>query len=120
MKLGPLIDKLAKKRAEIEVASNKVKKLQEDYDDLKKRYIEAAQKEGVTAAKGSGFMATVIEKVVPQVVDWEKFQEYIYANRFIHLLQRRPSTPGCTELFALGEIPGVEKFTKVDVSLRSI
>lgn len=118
--IGSLIDKLHAKKLEIKEAEAAKKKLEEEADELKAKIIDRMAEQGMKAGTGKLAAATVNEKVVPQVTDWDKFYAFIYENRFFHLLQRRPSTPGCTELFETQEIPGVERFRKVDVNLRSL
>ena len=50
---------------------------------------------------------------VPQVEDWDQFHEFIRANGFFHLLDKRPSVSGCREMFMRDEvIPGVNPFDR--------
>lgn len=118
--IGLIIDELAALRAKHKVLLNEVQGVEEDIDKVKLRYREALESLGLTEARNKTHSATLVERVVPQVTNWDLLYAYIHENKFYHLLQRRPSAPGCAELFALGEIPGVEKFKKVDVSLRSL
>jgi hypothetical protein len=120
--LGDLIDQLSKNKADLELVHNREKELKEAGDKIRVQILEMMDAQGkLTRAAGKSAQVQVVDKVLPQVVDWDKFYDYIYTNRFIHLLQKRPSVPGCTELFETsGDIPGVEKFTKRDVTLRSL
>lgn len=120
--LGDLIDKLAKIKAEVEVANNELKAVKEREDKAKKEILEMMDAQGkLTRAAGKAAQVILREQVLPQVVDWDKLYGFIYEKRYLHLLQRRVSVPGFTELFeTLGDVPGVEKFTKRDVTLRSL
>jgi hypothetical protein len=120
MSIGAIIAKLAKRKGELKRAQDKVKGIEDEIDKVKLELRAELDKVGLTEGRNDTHSATIVEKVVPQVVDWDKFYAFIYDNKFFHLLQRRPSTTGCEELFAQGDIPGVERFKKVDVSLRSI
>jgi hypothetical protein len=118
--IGSLIDALHAKKAEIKAIEADQKKLEDQAAEIKLKILERMTAEGMKAGTGKLAAAAVKETVVPQVVDWDKFYAFIHDNRFYHLLQRRPSTPGCAELFDSQEIPGVEKFKKIDISLRSL
>jgi sarcosine oxidase delta subunit len=49
----------------------------------------------------------------PSVTDWDAFYKFIHENKYFHLLERRPHTAGCRELFQMrGAIPGVVPFVK--------
>lgn len=118
--IGAIITEFVGLKERLKLAQDEVKKVEDDIDRVKLRYMEALGAVGLREGRNDTHSATVVEKVVPQVTDWDAFLAFIHANKFYHLLQRRPSTPGCAELFAQGQIPGVEKFKKVDVSLRSL
>ena len=64
--------------------------------------------QGISKVTGMSATVSVSESVKPSVEDWPEFEEYIHANRYFHLLERRPSVLGCRELFEKnGRIPGV-------------
>lgn len=64
--------------------------------------------QGISKVTGMSATVSVSESVKPSVEDWSEFEEYIHANRYFHLLERRPSVLGCRELFEKnGRIPGV-------------
>ena len=64
--------------------------------------------QGISKVTGMSATVSVSESVKPSVEDWTEFEEYIHANRYFHLLERRPSVLGCRELFEKnGRIPGV-------------
>jgi hypothetical protein len=119
--LGSLIDALFAQRAEIKVVEAQKKELEEQAEAIEARLIEKADSEKLTGGRGTTCQASVNDVVVPQVVDWDKYYDFIHENRWYHLLQRRPSVPGCRELFEAGkDIPGVEKFVRRRVNLRGL
>lgn len=66
-----------------------------------------------------GYSVGRAESIVPQVTDWDAFYAYIKRSNYFHLLERRPASAGCRELFETkGKIPGVVPFTKVSLSFR--
>lgn len=59
------------------------------------------------------------KETFPHVADWDKFWNFIYENKFLHLLEKRPSVTGYRELLTLGrDVPGVEPFAKTRLSVR--
>lgn len=119
--VGEMIDRLAAKRAEIREAGAELKRLKEDEERIEAEVLERFDELGTGTGSSKVHAATANEDVVPQVVDWDAFYEYLHHNKYYHLLQRRPSTPGCRELFEKGDaIPGVEKFTRRKINLRSL
>ncbi len=119
--IGALIDRLAAKNREIKAKEQERKALEEEAEKLESQIMERMDAEQTATGSGKTATATINESVVPQVVDWDKFYDYIYQNRWFHLLQRRPSTPGCRELFESGKaVPGVDPFKKRKINLRSL
>lgn len=119
--IGKLIEAMVDARSDLKRAQNEVKRLEEALEEAKKRYMDALGQVGLKEGRNGTHSASMVEKVVPQVTDWDQFYDFIHTNKFYHLLQRRPSTTGCQELFATqGSIPGVVEFRKVDISIRSL
>jgi len=63
--------------------------------------------------------ASIVETVVPQVVDWDAVFEHIKETGDFYLLQKRPAAAAFRELHSSGQvIPGMEAYTKRSISLR--
>lgn len=119
--VGAMIDRLAAKRGEIKEQAAVLKGLKEDEEKIEAEVLAKFEEIGTGTGSSKTQAATANDEVVPQVKDWDAYYAYIHENRYYHLLQRRPSAPGCRELFDTGvAIPGVEKFTKRKVNLRSL
>lgn len=119
--IGELIDKLHAKRQEIAAHREQERELKKQEEEIEMQVISAMQEQDTTQGAGKLAQARVSEKLLPQVTDWDKFYQFIHQNRFYHLLQRRPSSTGCQELFdTQGDIPGVERFRKMQINLRSL
>jgi hypothetical protein len=119
--LGSLIDKLYAKQQEIKALKEQIKDLEKQEEDLEQQVLEKCEEQETTQARGSSASATVSDKVLPQITNWDAFYAYIHDNKFFQLLQRRPSVTACRELFDAGtDIPGVEKFTKRGINLRGL
>jgi hypothetical protein len=119
--IGELIDKLHAKRKEIADHRERERELKRQEEDIEARVIDAMERQDTTQGAGKLAQARVSDRTMPQVIDWDKFYQFIHQNRFYHLLQRRPSSTGCQELFDnQGSIPGVERFSKKQINLRSL
>jgi hypothetical protein len=82
-------------------------------DELEQAVIAACDAQGLTGAPSKLGAVKIIESIIPHVTDWDAYWEFIYANRYGHLVTRRPSLTGCRELFEQGiRIPGVQPFVK--------
>lgn len=118
--IGSLSDELHAVREKKRGLEEQIKALDEQYKELELKLIELADEQGTTTGKGKLASFTVNDTTVPQVTNWDDFYKFIHKNKYWHLLERRPSVTGCRELFdTKGAIPGVEKFTKRRVNLRS-
>jgi len=74
-----------------------------------------------TDENGKRITVSVNTETVANVNDWAEFEEYVYENRALYLLQRRPSNPSYREEIAVkGVVPGVEPFTKQRLSLKHV
>lgn len=118
--LGEDIDALHATREELRAANEVIEEIKSRIAAAEAALLERMEKEGVKKATGSRATISVSTVVLPQVEDWNRFHEYIKENDFFHLLERRPSAPGCRELFERdGAIPGVVPFMKRKLNLRS-
>lgn len=106
--------KIKKKEAEIEELKGQAKEKQEELKKL-------ASDEGLTSGGGKKSKFTLTEETVPHISDWDKFCEYIKDNNYFHLLQRRPGSKACQELWNLGnQIPGIDKFRHTKVNVKGV
>ena len=117
--VADLINRLAEAKqkkkqltADLEDASNRVDKI----ESLLRVRMEA---EGLTNAAATSGSVTLAESVVPQVEDWDKFHEFIWENRFFHMLDRRASVTGYREMYQMGKsVPGVLPYVKKRINFR--
>ena len=70
----------------------------------------------IADANGTIYIA---RQVVPKVVNWDEFYEYIRKNGYFHLLERRPSRPAFRESYEQGsQVPGVDPVVFDEVRTR--
>lgn len=118
--LAQLGDKMFDVRELKREYEDKIKVLDEEYKNLETQLMESMDEQGITKGDGKQANFTISENVVPQVDNWDEFYRYIHRNKYWHLLERRPSVTGCRELFdTKGAIPGVQKFTRRRINLRT-
>jgi chromosome segregation ATPase len=119
--VGSLIDRLHDLREKKRLLNDELKLLDSEYSETEKELMALMDSEGVTKSTGKKASAGISESIHPDVIDWDAFLAYIHKNKFYHLLQRRPSSTACRELFETkGKIPGVEPFVKRTINLRNL
>lgn len=63
--------------------------------------------------------ATISETILPQVIDWDAFYQYMIDNDALYLLQKRPAAAAFREMNDSGQtIAGVEPYTQRTIGLR--
>lgn len=119
--LSKSIDKvfrLRKKKSELEAAVKDVAGQIADLDQEILNAMDASGMEKVTTKLGTCSRST---STVAQVEDWDKFLNYIYKNKYGHLLQRRVSDPAWRELTERGtKVPGTAPFIKKSLGYRAV
>lgn len=117
--IGKMVDRifeLRKKKAELESA---VKDVEGQIADLDSELMEALEKAGIERTATKKGTVSVSTSVVAQVTDWDALWNYIYKNKYGHLLQRRISDPAYRELLEHGKkVPGTEPFSKKRLNYR--
>jgi hypothetical protein len=121
---GALIDKLAKARAAKTANAVITKQLEADYKAIETEVMETLEAQGITGAKGKLGTVSIIEAIVPDVQDWDKFYAMIKKNGWFHLLNRAPNAPAFREALELKgeawmEKNGVTPFHKKTLSLTA-
>ena len=111
---------------EITELKNQIKPLEVARSVLEEQIMEDMLKAGSSLFRtlkeqnAKRITVSVNTEEVASVNDWAEFEEYIYEHKALYLLQRRPSDPAYRdEIAAHGDLPGVETFTKVKLSLTN-
>lgn len=118
--LGGIIDKLSEIREARRALNERDKELSKEFELLKTELLARYEAEGTNSASGHVATASVTRTVVPTVKNWDLLYAYILETGQLHLLEKRVATGAFREVNNAGsEIPGVEPFTKTDISLRN-
>lgn len=120
-KLDELIDKLFMLRERKRGLQQQIKEVDAEYSEVHTQLLSLLSQVGTDYARGALASATVTEQVVPHIDDWEAVAEWVKDNDGLYLMHRRISVGPWRELRNAGvDIPGVEPFTKRDISLRRL
>ena len=115
-----LIDRLADLKSKKTYIESDLKNVESLIKDVEGSLMEKMDSEGINKSASSAGSVTIGESIVPQVEDWDKFYNYIWENKYFHLLERRPTVTGFRELYEMGRpVPGVLPFKKRRVTFKS-
>ena len=107
-------------KAQISDLNDQLNDLKRAKTNLEANIISDMQLDKVSLARTDFGTVSITETDVASVKDWPSFEEYIYENKALYLLQRRTSDVAYRdEIASKGHIPGVETFTKVNLSLTN-
>jgi hypothetical protein len=95
------------------------KELIDEYKPLELELIIRLDEQGMEKASTSHGTASITETVLPQVVDWDAFYEWIKENDAFYMLQKRPAAAAYRELQDSGEeVAGLVPYTQRSIGLR--
>lgn len=119
--IGLCADEYAEVRALRLAMQKEVDEVEARERKLRDHIIENLSKSLDSGAAGLRYRAQIVTKQKPTVTDWGKLSEYVLANGRLDLLQHRISDKAVTDMWGAGEdVPGVEKFNAVEVSITKI
>ncbi len=114
-----IIAKMAEVRDERRRIASRDKELVAEWRSLEMELMTRLDEQGMLKASTSDGTASITETVLPQVVDWDAVYAHIQETGDFYLLQKRPAAAAFRELHQSGEvIPGIEAYTKREISLR--
>lgn len=116
--LGACIDRLYRLRTDRLSAKRTMEKLQAAERELAEHVLREFPKARLEKASGRIATASRIVRERPSVVDWSRVHAYVKAHDAFDLFQRRLHEGAVAERWDAGEeIPGVERFPDVRLSL---
>jgi hypothetical protein len=118
---GQLVDilyKLRQERKNVEDSADTIKKMETLVEDY---LLDAMPKAELTRLSGKLANVSISKKVMPTLVDREKLNVFIKKHNAYDLYQSRLSPTAVAERWDAGlEIPGVDRFTKVSLSVTKL
>ena len=119
--LGACADRLFTVRQQRLEVQKQVDLLQSEESAIKEHIINTLPKSEASGVAGKLARVTVVTKQVPQVKDWDAFYKHVKKSGDFDLLQRRLTDSAIKERWEAGkEIPGVEHFNAVSVSINKV
>ncbi len=119
--LGACADKLFELRNKRLAEQKKVDEIAAEETALKNHIIENLPKSEASGVAGKLARVTVVTKQVPQVKDWDAFYKYVKKTGSFDLMQKRLTDAAIKERWEAGkEVPGVEHFNTVSVSINKV
>lgn len=101
--------------------SKEVEEVEAFEKQVKQHLIDNLSKSDDTGAAGLRYRAQIVTKVEPTVSDWGSFHTYVATTGNFDLLQKRVASKAVKDRWEAGdEIPGVERFNAIDVSVTKI
>jgi len=120
LEIGKLIEILQSVRLERAEYERKSKALGKQQEDLEFLVIKQLQELQLEKASHNGITVEPKRETYPHVEDWGAFYDFILENKYMHLLEKRPTVTGYRELLALGRaVPGVVPYVKTKLSVRT-
>lgn len=118
--MAQLIERMVEVREERRSISARDKELVDEWRRLEIEAITRLGDQGMDKASVGGVGTISINKtILPQVVDWDEFYQYIVDNEAFHMLQKRPAAAAFRELHEGGEeVAGVEPYEQISIGLR--
>lgn len=89
--------------------------------EIKEHIVQNLSKSEDTGAAGRKYRAQIVKKIVPTLKDWDAFTAFVAKYNRWDMLFKRPADKAVKDAWEAGEnVPGIEKFTAVDVSITKI
>lgn len=117
--LGQQIDAIYLQDKEIAKANAVVSELKRERSRMEARLLKSFDKEDIDGSKGGRAVAYVKSGRHPKIKDYRKFMKYVLKKRALDLLQNRVSSRAYFDRLDEGEeVPGVEIYTSIGISVR--
>lgn len=107
--LGRLTTILFKFKDQKEKLNKQLKELNEKITETEILLLQEMKAQGLYGTKSPAGSTYISRQLVPKVVDWDAFYNYIDKHKYFHMLERRASRTAFKEQHELGQVvPGVE------------
>lgn len=121
MTIGALADALYAKREEKRALEAKIKDIDEELKGLTEAAMAAMDAQGTTKGDGKKASLSISSQVVANVLDWDAVWPWVAKTKSFYMIQKRINDGSYRELLEMGKsVPGVQPFTKRNLSVRTI
>lgn len=107
--IGKLTDRLFDLKEKKSETNATLKELNEDIRLVEVELLDEMHKQGLYKAGGLRGGVYISRQVVPKVVNWDEFYDYILEHEYLHMLERRVSRKAYQEQYEDGQdVPGID------------
>lgn len=119
MTLAELLTTAKSLREDKRSLESKVKETAQSLEEINQIIQRKMHAEGIERTTVDGITVSLTKTTVYNITDYEALANYVLANGFTGLFQRRISNPFVRELTQAGEsVPGLTPFEKESVNMR--
>lgn len=117
--VGELIDAYYNLREQKRALNAEIKNINDDLERLKLVIIAKLDNQKLEGARGHLATGGIKETVVGTIKDYSEMENWIYRHKRLDLLEKRISSTAFRSILEeRGQIPGVEPFTRRDLSVQ--
>ena len=107
--IGKLTDRLFDLKEKKSETNAVLKELNEDIRQVEVELLDEMHKQGLYKAGGLRGGVYISRQVVPKVVNWDEFYDYVLEHEYLHMLERRVSRKAYQEQYEDGQdVPGID------------
>lgn len=107
--IGKLTDRLFDLKEKKSATNATLKELNEDIRLVEVELLDEMHKQGLYKAGGLRGGVYISRQVVPKVINWDEFYDYILEHEYLHMLERRVSRKAYQEQYEDGQdVPGID------------
>lgn len=118
--LGEIAAKLFAAKQRKSELNSQLKELNGEIADIEHELLEEMQKQNLHKISDPHGTVYIARQIVPRVINWDLFYDYIAEHHAFEMLERRASRAAFREQFELGiQIPGVDPVEFDEVRTRS-
>lgn len=119
--IGACIDMLYEQRAERLKLQKIVDNAKAEETKLEEHILNSFGKQELNGAKGDVAVAAIKRDTTLNVTDWDSLRDWVVKTKSWDVLRKQPSSTAIKERWNnKEEIPGVEPFVKVSLSLTKV
>ena len=107
--LGKLTERLFDLKERKANLNADLKDLNGDIREVEMELLDEMHKQGLYKAGGKRGGVYIARQVVPKVVNWDEFYDYVKEHEYFHMLERRVSRKAYQEQYEDGQdVPGID------------
>lgn len=120
--IGTLIDSVWRLREEKRTIQKDLEAVEGKIAEAENEIIARLDAERTDRAASRRASVHISENIVANTKDWDEFMlEEVVKKKQIHLVERRPSTLACREIWEQGKsLRGLEPYTKRKLNIRTL